>query len=120
MQFNYIIQNWFESKKGLVKESTLSAYYVALRSHIRPYWDNKDTNTCHRNELQLFVNNCIAKGLSVKSAKDMDIINRKITSREYDKVVNYIIDSGFENCYIQELSSAEKTYIPKFDFTGIN
>ncbi len=52
-------------------------------------------------------------------AKEMAVINRKITEREYNKVVNYIIDSGFENCYIQELSSAEKNYIPNFDFTGI-
>lgn len=78
MKFSDIINNWFESKKGLVKDSTLSAYYVALRSHIRPYWNSKNTETANRNELQLFVNNCIAKGLSVKSAKDMDIIMRQI------------------------------------------
>lgn len=58
--------------------------------------------------------------LPLGKAKDMSIINRKITSREYDKVVNYIIDSGFENCYIQELSSAQKIFIPAFDFTGID
>lgn len=78
MKFSDIIHNWFESKKGLVKESTLSAYYVALRSHIMPYWKDKDTETAHRNELQLFVNSCMAKGLSAKSAKDMDIIMRQI------------------------------------------
>lgn len=52
-------------------------------------------------------------------AVDMPVINRKITSREYDKVVNYIVDSGFENCYIQDISSANKNYIPNFNFTGI-
>lgn len=52
-------------------------------------------------------------------AIQMPIINRKITPREYDKVVSYIYNSQFENCYIQELSSANKNYIPKFDFTGI-
>ncbi len=52
-------------------------------------------------------------------AKDIPVINRKITAREYDKVVNYIVDSGFENCYIQELSSAKENFIPSFDFTGI-
>lgn len=52
-------------------------------------------------------------------AIDMKVINRKITSREYDKVVDYIFDSGDENCYIQERSSANKNYIPEFDFTGI-
>lgn len=41
-------------------------------------------------------------------------INRKVTKREYEKVVNHIVESGFENCYIQDLSSASKLYIPKF------
>lgn len=57
--------------------------------------------------------------LPLYKASDMPIINRKITEREYDKVVNYILDSGYENCYIQELSSAKKDFIPNFDFTGI-
>lgn len=57
--------------------------------------------------------------LPLYKASDMPIINRKITKREYEKVVNYILESGFENCYIQELSSAKKDFIPQFDFTGI-
>lgn len=57
--------------------------------------------------------------LPLGKALNMPIINRKITKREYYKVTNYIIQSGFENCYIQELSSADKSYIPEFDFTGI-
>ena len=46
-------------------------------------------------------------------------INRNVTSREYNKVVDYIVDSDFENCYFQERSSANKSFIPNFDFTGI-
>lgn len=57
--------------------------------------------------------------LPLYKAKNMPIINRKITSREYNKVVDYILSSGFENCYIQNISSATKEYIPDFDFTGI-
>lgn len=52
-------------------------------------------------------------------AGEMAVINRKITEREYNKVVDYIAESGYDNCYIQELVSANKNYIPEFDFTGI-
>lgn len=52
-------------------------------------------------------------------ATNMEIINRKITEREYNKVVSYIVNTGFQNCYVQELSSAKKDFIPDFDFTGI-
>jgi putative pyruvate formate lyase activating enzyme len=46
-------------------------------------------------------------------------INRKITRREYEKVVNYAFDNSFDKLFIQELSSADKSFIPKFDFTGV-
>ena len=47
-------------------------------------------------------------------AGEMAVINRKITEREYNKVVDYIAESGYDNCYIQELVSANKNYIPEF------
>lgn len=46
-------------------------------------------------------------------------INRKITKREYEKVVNYAFENSFDKLFIQELSSADKSFIPKFDFTGV-
>lgn len=46
-------------------------------------------------------------------------INRKITKREYEKVINYAFDNSFDKLFFQELSSADKSFIPKFDFTGV-
>lgn len=46
-------------------------------------------------------------------------LNRTITKREYDKVVNYAIDKGMEKLFLQELSSADRKFIPDFDFTGV-
>lgn len=46
-------------------------------------------------------------------------INRKITKREYNKVVDYAVNSGFENLFLQKLTSADKNFIPAFDFSGI-
>ena len=50
---------------------------------------------------------------------DYSEINRKITPREYDKVVNYAIERGISKMFIQEISSADKKYIPQFDFFGV-
>lgn len=50
---------------------------------------------------------------------DFPEINRRITKREYDKVLNYIMDTSFENVFIQQLSSSSEKYIPDFDLTGI-
>lgn len=43
------------------------------------------------------------------------ILNRKITKREYEKIVNYICEFDFENVYIQDLTSSSKQYIPDFN-----
>lgn len=46
-------------------------------------------------------------------------LNRKITKREYNKVVDYALSKGLEKVFIQEMSAADKKFIPAFDFSGI-
>lgn len=46
-------------------------------------------------------------------------LDRRITAREYNKVVDYALSKGMDKLFIQELSSADKKFIPSFDFTGI-
>ncbi len=46
-------------------------------------------------------------------------INRPLTQREYDKVVNHIFDLGLEKIFVQELEAASDEFIPDFDFTGV-
>lgn len=44
-------------------------------------------------------------------------LKRKITKREYDKVLSYLFTcKNLTNCFLQELSSAEEKFIPKWDF----
>lgn len=52
-------------------------------------------------------------------AENMPIINRRVTKREYDKVLSYICSKGFESVYIQERESSDKKYIPPFNLEGI-
>ncbi|MBQ3903418.1 MAG: radical SAM protein [Eubacterium sp.] len=51
--------------------------------------------------------------------EDFEEINRRITRREYEKVCNYAEKLGFENLFVQKLSSADKNFIPPFDFSGL-
>lgn len=46
-------------------------------------------------------------------------LNRKVTEAEYDEVVNFAIDLGIENGFIQEGETADESFIPAFDFTGL-
>ncbi len=57
--------------------------------------------------------------LPLGKATEMPIINRKVTAREYEKVIDYISEFDFPNVFIQERKSADKGFIPDFDFTGV-
>ncbi len=46
-------------------------------------------------------------------------INRKLTEEEYEEVVNYAIEIGVENGFIQEGDVAEESFIPNFDGQGV-
>ncbi len=43
-------------------------------------------------------------------------LKRKITKREYNSVIDYAIEKGLTNAYYQDFESADKVYIPKWDY----
>ena len=43
-----------------------------------------------------------------------DEINRRLTKREYNKIVDYALSLGLEKFFIQDLSSAHEQFIPDF------
>lgn len=46
-------------------------------------------------------------------------LNRTLTQREYDEVVDYAIELGIENGFIQEGETNLESFIPPFDLDGI-
>ena len=46
-------------------------------------------------------------------------LNRRITRREYEKVVNYILSLNITNAFIQEGNTAKESFIPSFDYEGV-
>ena len=46
-------------------------------------------------------------------------LERKIRRKEYDRVVEYALDLGVRNAYIQECGTARESFIPAFDGTGL-
>ena len=53
--------------------------------------------------------------LPLGNAEKFPEINRKVTKREYNKVLDYICEFDFPNVYIQDKTSADKIYIPDFN-----
>ena len=55
---------------------------------------------------------------AVGSDERLAFLNRRITTFEYQKALNAVLDAGPEG-YMQERSSAKEEYTPDFDLTGV-
>lgn len=51
--------------------------------------------------------------------KDYPEINRTVTKREYERLVNYALEIGITNAFIQEGNVAKDSFIPAFDCEGV-
>ena len=47
-------------------------------------------------------------------AKDTPPLNRRLKTLEYKAVISKVAKMGIENCFIQELCSADEEYVPQF------
>ncbi len=61
----------------------------------------------------------MAQYLPFGDVRGVDQLDRRLTQAEYDRVADHLIDIGMEDGFVQELSSSDEVYIPKFDLTGI-
>lgn len=53
------------------------------------------------------------------SFKDHKELSRKLTDREYDRVLDYALELGLNNAFVQEGHVASESFIPEFDYEGL-
>lgn len=61
----------------------------------------------------------MAQYMPAGSASDFPEIDRRLTQKEYGRVVDHLFKLGLDEGYVQELSSADERYVPAFDLTGV-
>ena len=59
----------------------------------------------------------MAQYFPTHKAKEDELLNRKITQKEYKEIENYLYTLNIENGYIQELGEHEEEYVPNFDLS---
>ena len=59
--------------------------------------------------------NVMAQYFPTYKAKEDDLINRKLTKKEYKQIEEYFYLLNFKNGYIQELGEHEEEYVPKWE-----
>ena len=55
----------------------------------------------------------------VNFIKDYPYLNKTISEDEYNEVIDYAIDLGIKNAYMQEGGTCSESFIPSFDLEGV-
>ena len=55
----------------------------------------------------------------LEQVKNIDELNRPITKKEYDDLIDYAYDLGIYNAFVQEEETCKESFIPDFDLTGV-
>ena len=58
--------------------------------------------------------------LSIPEVKEDKLLSRRVTVREYERLIDHATEIGIENGFIQEREVAKESFIPAFDGEGIN
>ena len=88
-------------------EAFLQELYRQARETAREYYGN-----------QIYIS-IMNQYTPVFEQKEFKELNRRVTQREYEKVLNAALELGIENGFFQDGETARESFIPAFDYEGI-
>jgi putative pyruvate formate lyase activating enzyme len=63
--------------------------------------------------------NLMSQYTPMNKANEFPELNHKINSAHYESLVNYAVEHGLVNGFIQEYNSADEEYVPDFNLDGV-
>lgn len=103
-------------EKGYIKKGTIVRHLI-LPGHTRDSIEIlKYLHEKYGNKIYISIMN---QYTPVVYNAECQELNRKVTKREYEKVLNAALEMGIENGFFQEGKTAEQSFIPAFNFEGI-
>ena len=99
-------------ENGIIKKGVMIRHLV-LPNHIQ---NSKNVLKWIKENIpeEIYID-VMAQYFPTYKAKEDELINRKLTKREYKKIENYFYLLDFKNGYMQELEEHEEEYVPKWD-----
>lgn len=98
-------------KNGMIQKGVMIRHLV-LPNHIQ---NSKNVLKWIKQNIPLEIYiNVMAQYFPTYKAKEDELINRKLTKREYKQIEEYFYSLDFKNGYIQELGEHEEEYVPKW------
>lgn len=115
-----IIKAYNKYPKPIVEDGIMKKGLI-VRHLILPQSTNETINIidwfCENTPNAYF--SLMAQYIPLGNADKFKEINRKITKREYEKTVDYLLNKDIKNAFIQDRSGASEDFVPEFDYTGI-
>lgn len=106
----------FDDKTGNMKKGVIVRHLV-LPGHTKDSVKIIDyLYQAYRNRIYLSIMN---QYTPIRNWKEYPNLNRRLTRREYEKVINHALSIGVENAFIQEEDTAKESFIPTFDCSFI-
>ena len=109
-------------KKDILDENGIMQKGIIIRHLVLPgqYKDSFQVLDWIRKHLgeETFVS-LMSQYTPMHKAKEIKALSRKLTTFEYDKVVNHFLKIGLKNGFMQKRSSATSEYTPAFDLSGV-
>ncbi len=99
-------------KDGMIKKGVMIRHLV-LPNHIQ---NSKNVLKWIKENIpeEIYID-VMAQYFPTYKAKEDELINRKLTKREYKEIENYFYLLDFKNGYMQELGEHEEEYVPRWE-----
>ena len=103
-------ENGIIQKGVMIRHLVLPNHILNTKHILKWIKDNIDEN--------VYVN-VMAQYFPTYKAKEDELINRKLTKREYNEVQEYFYLLNFKNGYMQELGEHEEEYVPNWESSNM-
>ena len=103
-------ENGIIQKGVMIRHLVLPNHILNTKHILKWIKDNIDEN--------VYVN-VMAQYFPTYRAKEDELINRKLTRREYNEVQEYFYLLNFKNGYMRELGEHEEEYVPNWESSSI-
>lgn len=98
-------------KKGVIVRHLLLPHHLEESKEIVKYLYNT-----YKDDIFISLMNQYTPMPQVANHK---ILKERVSEEDYNNLINYALDIGVENGFIQEGGTAEESFIPSFDNTGV-
>ena len=102
--------------RGMMQKGVI-VRHLLLPGHVK---DSKNVikylHETYRDEIYISIMN---QYTPMPAMKDDPLLSRKVTDREYERLIDYAISLGLNNGFIQEGETAKESFIPEFNGEGV-